>query len=170
MKPARLGALPPRYSFVLNPYADAKISRCPLCGKKTGQRKVPLLIHVDPGYPIALNYTRRYCKECDLLVASKIEIEHLLTEMCRDKAPAVIGNQYLIIGTVEKKAWRDGMKKPMGMLDALKHLSDFAKYFAELRCTRPGYYREGEKPPLLEPPESQEWVRAHQGQGETRRE
>jgi hypothetical protein len=62
------------------------------------------------------------------------------------------------------------MKRPMGMQDVLKHVSDFAKYFAELRCTRPGYYREGEKPPLLEPPEPQEWVRAPQGQGEMRRE
>ncbi len=170
MKLMRFGVLPPRYSFVLNPYTDAKISRCPLCGKKTGQRKVPLLIHVDPGYPFALNLTCRYCTECDLLVANKAEVEHLLTTLCRDRAPAVIGNRYLIIGTVEKKAWRDGMKKPMGMLDTLKHVSDFAKYFEELQCTRPGYYRKGQKPPLLQPPASQEWVRVPQGPEEEHRE
>jgi hypothetical protein len=73
------GELPRKHNFVLNPYPDERVSRCPYCEQKTGQRKVPLFIHIDPHYPIALNYTCRYCKSCDLLIAHKHEIEHLLT-------------------------------------------------------------------------------------------
>lgn len=69
---------PPQYNFVLNPYPDERLSRCPFCSNKTGQRKRPLVIHIDPMHLIALNYTCRYCEQCDLLVAHKHEIEHLL--------------------------------------------------------------------------------------------
>jgi hypothetical protein len=108
------GGLPPRYSFMLNPYPDHKVSRCIVCSHKTGQRKLPLLVHIDPMHLIALNYTCRYCRYCDLLVASKPEIEHLLTELFRQHDPEVIGNDYLIIGTVKKAAWRGGLVQPGG--------------------------------------------------------
>jgi hypothetical protein len=102
-KKPQFGELPPRYSFVLNPYPDMRISRCPFCERKTGQRKLPLLIHVEPAHLIALNYTCRYCHTCDLLIADKQAIEHLLTGMFSQHDPEVVGNEYLIIGTVEKK-------------------------------------------------------------------
>ena len=57
----QFGELPPKYNFVLNPYPDERLYRCPYCGEKTGQRKHPLLIHIDPSHLIALNYTCRYC-------------------------------------------------------------------------------------------------------------
>jgi len=96
------GGLPPRYSFMLNPYPNQRTSRCPLGERKTGQRKIPLLIHIDPLHLVALNYTCRYCRACDLLIAHKHEIEHLLTALFRPRDPDVIGNNYLIMGTVEK--------------------------------------------------------------------
>jgi hypothetical protein len=102
-KKPQFGELPPRYSFVLNPYPDMRVSRCPHCERKTGQRKLPLLIHVEPAHLIALNYTCRYCNTCDLLIADKQAIEHLLTGMFSQHDPEVVGNEYLIIGTVEKK-------------------------------------------------------------------
>lgn len=153
----RFGALPPRYSFMLNPYPHMSVSRCPLCGQKNKQRKTPLLIHVDPSHLIALGYTCRYCPACDLLVAHKHEIEHLLTELFRQSDPGVIGNNYLIIGTVEKGIWRKGLTLPQPLAEALPHASDFATYHKELRMTRPGYYKAGQKPPVMEPPLSQEW-------------
>lgn len=66
-KTKRVGGLPPRYGFMLNPYPDQRVWRCPLCERKIGQHKVPLLIHVDPLHLIALNYTCRFCRTCDLL-------------------------------------------------------------------------------------------------------
>ena len=81
-----------------------RFSSCPDCGRKTGQRKLPLLIQIDPMHLIALNYTCRYCRQCDMLIGHKAEIEHLLATMFAQYDPSAIGNDYLIMGTVEKKA------------------------------------------------------------------
>jgi hypothetical protein len=96
-KKPQFGKLPPQYSFVLNPYPDMRVSNCPFCEHETDQRKIPLLIHVEPMHLIALNYTCRYCKACDLLIAHKHEIEHLLTSLFSQCDPEAVGNNYLII-------------------------------------------------------------------------
>jgi hypothetical protein len=158
-KKSQFGELPPRHSFMLNPYPDQRISRCPLCENKTGQRKIPLLIHVDPSHLIALNHTCRYCRDCDLLIGHKCQIEHSLTESFRQSGPTAIGNTYLIIGTMEKGTWREGLAEPKALGDVLPHVSDFAKYYQELRVTSPGWYRAEQEPPVIEPPPSQEWVK-----------
>ena len=157
-KKHKFGELSPLYNFVLNPYPDQRFSRCPVCEHKTGQRKVPLFIHIDPKYPIALGYTCRYCKHCDLLIAHKLEIEHLLTMMFRQYEPGAIGNEYLIIGTVEKKAWREGLKQPKEVSEMLAQIHDFKSVYAEIRSTRPGWYGPGQEPPVMEPPQSSEWL------------
>jgi hypothetical protein len=99
----QFGYLPPKYNFALNPYPEIRFSKCPDCQNKTGQRKLPLLIHVEPQNLIALNYTNRYCDRCDKLIAHKDEIEHFLTDMFLQINPDYIGNNYLVFGTVEKK-------------------------------------------------------------------
>lgn len=154
----KFGELSPLYNFVVNPYPDQRFSRCPVCEHKTGQRKVPLLIHIDPRYPIALGYTCRYCKHCDLLIAHKLEIEHLMTMMFRQYEPGVIGNDYLIIGTVEKKAWREGLKQPKEMTEMFAQIHNFKTVHSEIRITRPGWYGPGQEPPVMEPPQSSEWL------------
>jgi hypothetical protein len=162
-KKTQFGDLPPQYNFILNPYPDVRLTRCPTCDRKTGQRKLPLLIHIDPLHLIALNYTCRYCSHCDLLIAHKHEIEHLLTSMFTQYDPSVVGNAYLIIGTVEKKAWREGLKQPKAVADMLPHAHDFKAYYQELRMTRPGWYRDDQEPPVMEPPPSTEWVKRRPG-------
>jgi hypothetical protein len=37
----RMGALPPRYSFVLNPYTSERFTKCPSCETPTRIRKLP---------------------------------------------------------------------------------------------------------------------------------
>lgn len=156
---AQFGNLPPRYGFILNPYPDQRLLHCPFCDHKTGQRKIPLLIHIDPLHLIALNYTCRHCQDCDLLIAHKHEIEHLLTAMFSQYNSGVIGNDYMIIGTVEKKVWREGLKQPKAITELLPHASDFATYYQELRMTQPGWYGANQEPPVMKPPSSQEWVK-----------
>ncbi len=153
---------PRQYNFMLNPYPDHRVSRCPLCEGKTGQRKLPLFIHIDPHFPIALNYTCRYCAACDLLVGHKLAIEHLLTEMFSQYNPAAIGNDYMIMGVVDKKAWREGLTQPKSSAEMLGYLSVFKTYYKELRLTQPGWYKEGTEPPIMEPPPSTEWVKSKQ--------
>lgn len=50
----RLGKLPLRYRFALNPFSEVRWSKCPLCEKLTYNRKFPLLIHVDQHGPVIL--------------------------------------------------------------------------------------------------------------------
>jgi len=127
-KPIRqqFGYLSPKYNFSLNLYPEFRFSRCPDCQKKTGQRKLPLLIHVDPKNLTALNYTNRYCSHCDMLIGHKHEIEHYLTELFLKIDPVMIGNPYLVFGTVEKKAWHENMNDPK----ALNEPFDSGVYFA----------------------------------------
>jgi hypothetical protein len=159
VKQRQLGGLPPKYSFMMNPYPEERVSRCPLCDLKTRQRKIPILIHIDPQHLIALNYTCRYCPDCDLLIAHKHEIEHYLTALFIQRLPDSIGNNYLAIGTVEKSVWRQGLKQQQVINEFLPHTSDFATYYQELQLTRAGYYKVGQKPPIAVPPPSQEWVK-----------
>jgi hypothetical protein len=159
-KNQEFGKLPPQYSFIINPYPDVRVSKCPFCEHKTGQRKIPLLIHIAPMHLIVLNYTCRYCKACDLLIAHKHEIEHLLTKLFSQRNPKSIGNEYLITGTVAKKVFSEGMKQSNAIAEKLSDFSSFAECCEDLQVTRPGWYREDQEPPFMEPPVSQEWVRS----------
>jgi len=64
----QFGCLPPKYNFSLNPYSEMRFSKCPDCQNKTGQRKLPLLIHVEPKNLIALNYTNRILRLLAILI------------------------------------------------------------------------------------------------------
>ena len=68
----------------------------------------------------------------------------------------IIGNDYLIFGTVEKKAWREGMRQSKPVAEMRAHIRDFKSY-EELRMTRGGWFREDKTPPVMEPPASVEW-------------
>ena len=120
-----LSKLPPQYTFILNPYTEYRFTRCPGCDQKMRQRKLPLFIHVDPMDPVVLNKTCRYCPDCDLLIAHQDEIEELLAGIFAQLDPSVIGNEYLVMGTVERKAWREGVKQPKGTTEMLEHLHVF---------------------------------------------
>lgn len=154
----RFGCLPPKYNFSLNPYPELRFSRCPDCQKKTGQRKLPLLIHVDPKNLIALNYTNRYCSGCDMLIGHKHEIEHYLTELFFKIDPEVIGNDYLVFGTVEKKAWHENMNDPKALTEMRQHIHDFKSY-QNIRMTMAGWLPKGQEAPIMEAPPSTEWMK-----------
>ena|SRR5579872_1265065 len=126
-KEIRLGNLEPRYTFFLNPYPDIRFTSCPQCGAKTRQRKLPLVIHVDPLDPIALNKTCRYCPACDLLIAHKDEIESILAQFFTQHKPEIVGNEYLVIGTYDRAVWRRRMKETITVGEMREHLHDFRK-------------------------------------------
>jgi hypothetical protein len=169
VKQRQFGGLPPKYAFMVNPYPEERVSRCQLCDRKTGQRKIPILIHVNPHHLIALNYTCRFCRDCDLLIAHKHEIEHYLTALFSQLAPDAIGNDYLAVGTVEKSVWKEGLKQQHSIDKLLPHTSDFATYYEELQLTRAGYYKVDRKPPVAVPPPSQEWVKINLNQAGIKR-
>src|SRR6266568_5415715 len=121
----RLGKQPPRYRFFLNPYQDARFSTCPQCAKKTGQRKLPLFIHIDPRQPLLLNKTCRYCPHCDLLIAHQNELDEVISRVFSVLNPEVVGNNYLVIGSLDKAAWKCGTQQPLTLQETLDALHDF---------------------------------------------
>ena len=154
-KSPSFGELPARYKFFLNPYSDARFSRCPQCEEKTAQKKVPLMIHVDPHYPINLNYTCRYCPKCDILIAHKDEIEGHLRRLFSERAPEVVGNDYLVMGTTERAYWKEGFTKPPLPPEALANLHGFKEYltFERIGGWLPNETAQELSSPKLEPSE-----------------
>ena len=124
-KQRRLGKQPPRYSFFLNPYPDVRFTSCPKCRKRTKQRKVPLVIHVDPRNLVSINKTCHYCSTCDLLIAHQDEVEQQLALLFARHDPALIGNDYLVIGTQDRADWRRGTTTPLTIQEMLDSLHDF---------------------------------------------
>jgi len=58
-----------------------------------------------------------------------------------ERDPSVIGNDYLVMGTVERKAWRESMKSPKLIGDMLQHAADFAEVVSfDVRPA--GWYRD----------------------------
>ena len=148
----RIGKLPPQYTFILNPYAEYRFTRCPGCEQKMKQRKLPLFILVDPQNPVVLNKTCRYCPACDLLLVHQDELETLLAAMFFAHDPSIIGNDYMVLGTLERAAWqplragsKESTKQPMGMAEMLEHLHDF-KDHQTVQVRPGGWYPEDMDP------------------------
>jgi hypothetical protein len=140
MATTRIGELPPRYSFLINPHSDVRLSKCPQCQRPTHLRKFALFIHIDRWGPLALGKTCRYCARCELIMAHKDELEAELAHHFARIAPEVIGSEYLVLGTVEKKAWQSGLqgnRNPVG--EMLKHIADF-KRVLDLKVEPGGWY------------------------------
>ena len=125
---SRIGKLPPRYSFILNPYPSERLSRCPRCHKLTYLRKFALWIHVTSWGPLTLGKTCVYCSSCELIIAHKHELEAQLAHTFEKVAPEVVGNEYLVLGTLDRKTWKAGLAGAGQTLgETLKHVADFAR-------------------------------------------
>jgi hypothetical protein len=86
---------------------------------------VPLVIFVNPIDPVALNYTCRYCPKCKLLIAHQDEIEAHLTQIFMQRKPEVIGNDYIVLGTMDRADWKRGLRQPLTFDEMEKCLHDF---------------------------------------------
>ena len=89
------------------------------------QRKLPLVIHIDPLQLVALNKTCRYCPRCDLLIAHQDELEAWLAAFFTDHRPEIVGNDYLVLGTEDRADWLRGVRTPVSPQEALECLHDF---------------------------------------------
>ncbi|MBC8335793.1 MAG: hypothetical protein ISR59_06240 [Anaerolineales bacterium] len=124
----QFGKLPPKYKFILNPYTDVRFSSCPRYSDKTLIRKVPLFIHIYPEYPTTINKRCRYCQKCDLLIVHQEELENMLVLSHKENNPEIVGNEYLVLGTLEPSAWRKRNKEPINMGNAQEKVHDFKEY------------------------------------------
>ena len=140
MATTRIGELPPRYSFMLNPHTEVRLSKCPKCEKLTHLRKFALFIHVDKWGPMALGKTCRYCSRCEMIMVHQGELEAQLAHSFSQIAPEVIGNDYMVLGTIEKKVWQEGLQgRGKQVAEMLNHVADFKKEY-DLEYEPGGWY------------------------------
>jgi hypothetical protein len=140
MERGTVGELPPKHIFILNPYTDARFTRCPICEERTKLRKFALFVHVDPMSPIVLGKTCRYCPACDLLIVHQDELEEQLVALFEEHNPDLIGKDYMVMGTVERKVWREGLKQPKPIKELLENLHDFKEVRTIERRRPAGWY------------------------------
>ena len=165
-KPDRLGNLPPRYTFMLNPFPYTRLTSCPRCNRLTYPRKFALFIHVEEWGPLLQGKTCKYCPRCELIMCHQDELEAELTHSFGKLKPAVIGSEYFLIGTVELKTWKAGMQKPGTIGDVFDHMADFKRY-TDLQFDPGGWrHKDDHEPHYLEPtPPDTAWRRAREARG-----
>ena len=123
----RLGKLPPKHIFFLNPLQDDRFTRCPECQRLTKTRKNPLLVSVGTNLLMVFNISGKYCPNCDLLIVHKDIFEEYLVTGLTQRKPKMSVDSYMILGTVERKFWRDSKKRAVGWQEAIDNLHDFIK-------------------------------------------
>jgi hypothetical protein len=121
---------PRRHRFILNPYPEERFAFCPKCDGPTEQRKFPLLIHVEPRNPVALNKTCCYCPSCDLIIAHRDELEVQLSALFANQDPARFGRAYLVMGTLDHDVWDRGLRIPLSIPEMLANLYVFQEVLA----------------------------------------
>ena len=125
----RLGALSPRYSFVLNSYVRERFTKCPTCNAPTRIRKLPLVVHVgdrDARRLLLLNKTCRLCLLCETLIVDRAELECVL--IGAGLGAVVHGQDYVVLGTIDRRICRRGFAGDAQLLDIREHMADFKKY------------------------------------------
>ena len=120
----RLGALAPRYAFILNPHGDSRFTRCARCETRTNLRKLPLVIHVAGFGLVLLGKTCRRCLQCDTLVAHKAELDDLLRTVVSVPEP-----EYVVLGTIDRQVYRRGLSGRASLDDVKEHMADFKSYW-----------------------------------------
>jgi len=120
-----MGALPPRYSFFLNPHRDERFTRCPRCHATTRLRKIPLVIHVDSFGLVLLRKTCRLCVACEMLIAHEFELN---AEVQQVSARSDVDAEYLVLGTLGSETWRAGMIEGISIEQVKHDMADFVAY------------------------------------------
>jgi len=135
-----------RHFFFLNPYKDAAFTRCPKCQSKTKVRKFPLVIHIEPRQLFLLNKACRYCPGCNLIIVKKSEIESLMVEAFERSKPELVGNDYFVVGVVDRKDWREGQQGKLLECEAIERMFVFRDVLT-FEPAYPAWYPDIKTPP-----------------------
>ena len=133
-----------RHYFFLNPYEDCAFTKCPKCDQATKVRKFPLAIHIDPQQLLFLNKSCRYCEKCDLIIVKKPEVESLMAASFENVNPSIIGNEYLVFGTLDRSDWQRYKEAPTDSKEAFKQVYVF-KDVLKFEVMPRGWYLPGKK-------------------------
>ena len=119
------GMAEPRHLFLLNPYKEYALTKCPRCQGATKIRRHCLVVHVERRHLLFLNKSCRYCPACDLIIARQAELESLIETTCERYDPAAVGNEYLVLGTVGRDVWKRSMDRSISASDAIEEVHLF---------------------------------------------
>ena len=104
--PRRENPPPRRYKFILNPHPGTRLTKCPMCERKTLVRKFPIVVAVTGGPLFSIHKTCRYCPVCDLLIVHQDELEAQLAIALPEHWPQSAGNPYTVLGTMDRADWK----------------------------------------------------------------
>ncbi|MBU0757635.1 MAG: hypothetical protein KKF44_06200 [Nanoarchaeota archaeon] len=104
---AKIGDIPEKYDFFLNPYPNRVFYKCPKCDSKTKKKKLPLSIEIEiKKMFFNLNKTCRFCENCELLIVKKAEIEDILYVAFGIR---ITDKDYIIVGTFDEDYYVEGV-------------------------------------------------------------
>jgi hypothetical protein len=72
-----------------------------------------------------LNKHCRFCPVCDLIIAKRDDVESMMAERIGREKPQLVGNDYLVFGTLDRKDWMDGQKLEMSPLELMNRVYVF---------------------------------------------
>jgi hypothetical protein len=88
-----------------------------------------LVVHVgnsDLARLALLNKTCRLCLLCETLIVDRSELERVIIGAGFDIA--VHSQDYVVLGTMDRRTWRRGLAGGVQLLDIREHMADFKKY------------------------------------------
>ncbi len=112
-----------KHHYLLNPFPERAFTRCPKCNMVTKLWKFCLVINVAPQMLLSLKKTCRYCPNCDLVIIKQQELEKLLYAICEQYIPDNIGNDYFLIGTMDREEWRKAQLTKCSSKRAIEELT-----------------------------------------------
>ncbi len=115
-----------------------------MCRGNTFKRKFPLMIMVEDGPALSLGLTCKYCARCEFIIAHSHELEAELCTAFEKIAPAKIGNDYHVVGVMDKKVWKKGLKAGSPSGNAMDAVIFFKQYLT-LEYSPGGWFYEGDQ-------------------------
>jgi hypothetical protein len=103
-----------RHRFFLNPHKANAFSKCPICETSTKILKFVLVINIKPKQLFLMHLPCRYCRECDLIIARKKELESIMADRLSHEKIGGIGDAYSVMGTLDTQDWIEGSSGALG--------------------------------------------------------
>jgi len=86
---------------------------------------------------LILRKTCRLCLNCETVIVQQAEIERAIKASAGQAAAAT--PDYLVLGTVGPRVWRQGLSGDVSMDELVRNMADF-KAHLQILCTAGGWY------------------------------
>jgi len=86
------------------------------------------LLVKDASMVLSLGVTCKYCAKCEFIIAHRHELEYQLSIAFDKIDPTKIGNDYFVVGTIERNVWKKGLTRPQLLGSIRDSLADFKKH------------------------------------------